>query len=126
MSSPLRCSITTDTLGKELLSSFDKSQILYKFRGFVIIPPLMMVDDVLSVTKCGLDSMKMNAFVLSKMATKRLELGAAKCYQIHVGKTVSTCPSLQVDSGLTMEKASHQRYLGDIISSDSKIDANIK
>ena len=91
-----------------------------------MIPPLMMIDDVLSVTECGVNSLKMNALVLSKMATKRLELGASKCYQLHVGKTVSTCPSLQVDSGLSMEKASKQRYLGDIISTDTKIDANIK
>ena len=126
VSSPMRCSITTDSLGKEILSNYGLSQILYKYRGCVMIPPLMMIDDVLSVTECGVNSLKMNALVLSKMATKRLELGASKCYQLHVGKTVSTSPSLQVDTGLSMEKATKQRYLGDIISSDSKIDANIK
>ena len=86
----------------------------------------MMIDDVLSVNKCGVESLKMNAMVLSKMATKRLELGASKCYQLHVGKAVSTCHSLQVDTGLSMQQATRQRYLGDIVSSDTKIDANIQ
>ena len=68
----------------------------------------------------------MNALVLSKMATKRLELGASKCYQLHVGETASNCHSLNVDSGLIMEKATKQQYLRDLISLDTKIDLNIK
>ena len=68
----------------------------------------------------------MNALTLSKMETKWLELGATKCFQMHIGKKTQYCPSLLIENSSSMEKTEKQRYLGDIISSDSKIDNNIK
>ena len=43
---PLKCSVQMDTLGLECLSSVEHSKILYKYKGFVNIPPLEFVDDV--------------------------------------------------------------------------------
>ena len=57
VSSPLRCSITTDSLGKDILSNFQLSQALYKFKGFLPIPPLLMIDNILTVSRCGFDSL---------------------------------------------------------------------
>ena len=125
VNSPLRCSMTTDTLGKTLLSNLELSKVLYKFKGFLPIPPLSLVDDVLMVTKCGIKSLQINALAQSKFETKRLELGNSKCFQLHMGKRSDTCHSLMVDSSSWMERASKQRYLGDIVSTDSKIDDNI-
>ena len=63
VNSPLRCSITTDTLGKTLLSSCDLSKILYKFTGFLMIPPLAVIDYLVTITNCGVDSLLMHALV---------------------------------------------------------------
>ena len=68
----------------------------------------------------------LNSLVISKMDTKRLELGASKCFQMHIGKRSSKCHSLLVDKHVTMDKSSQQLYLGDLLSSSTKIDDNIK
>ena len=57
---------------------------------------------------------------------KRLELGYDKCFQIHVGnKTKKCCPVLKVKNS-DMKTASSETYLGDVLTSDSKITANIQ
>ena len=43
---------------------------------------------------------------------------------MHVGKQSSVCPKLEVH-GTTMHVTQHEKYLGDIISADSKNDLNI-
>ena len=69
---------------------------------------------------------KVNEIIQSKMATKKLELGKEKCFQIHVGKNGQlTCPDLSVHQD-TMKKTSSEKYLGDILSNDGKIDLNIE
>ena len=60
------------------------------------------------------------------MATKKLELGKEKCFQIHVGKNSSrNCPDLSVHED-TMNKTTYEKYLGDIIANDGTIDKNIE
>ena len=60
------------------------------------------------------------------MATKRLKLGKDKCFQIHVGKnSPSTCPELNVHQEV-MKTASSEKYLGDVITNNGKIDENIQ
>ena len=73
---PLKCSVQIDTLGKEMLA--EESDILYKYKGYVRIPPMALIDDILTITSCGIDSIKMNAAVQSKVNNKRLELGKTK------------------------------------------------
>ena len=72
----------------EILSNFQLSQALYKFKGFLPIPPLIMIDDILTVSRCGFDSLLLNSLVMSKMDMKRLELGASKCFQLHIEKKI--------------------------------------
>jgi hypothetical protein len=91
---PIKCSIQMDTLGKEMLESAECSRSMFKYKDCVSIPVLSMIDDVLSVTECGPDSVKMNAYVQSKTDTKKLELGETKCFKIHIDKT--SCPSLKI------------------------------
>jgi hypothetical protein len=122
---PLKCSVQMDTLGLECLSSVEHSKILYKYKGFVKIPPLEFVDDVLTITNCSTNSIKMNALVQSKVECKKLELSDTKCVKMHVGKNVSNCPNLSVNNE-EMKTASSEKYLGDVISSSGKIDANIQ
>ena len=77
----IKCSIQIDTLGKECLSS---GEGLFKYKDCLPVPPLGLVDDVLSIAKCGTDSIKLNSIIQSKMSTKKLEMGPDKCFQIHV------------------------------------------
>ena len=83
---PLKCSVQMDTLGKEMLENTESEKILYKYKDCVDIPVLTFVDDALSVTECGINTVKMNAHMQSKVNTKKLELGHSKCFKIHIGK----------------------------------------
>ena len=60
------------------------------------------------------------------MATKKLELGKEKCFQIHVGnKSLATCSELNVHDDI-MKTATSEKYLGDLITNTSKIDIDIE
>ena len=60
------------------------------------------------------------------MATKKLEMGYDKCFQIHVGSNSSkVCPKLSVH-GEEMKTASSEKYLGNVINNSGKIEENIQ
>ena len=122
---PLKCSVQIDTLGSEFLNNVEKSKILYKYKDCVSIPPLAFIDDVLTVTKCSVNSLKMNGIVQSKMECKKLELSEKKCFKMHLGKDTINCPILKVNSK-EMSTTSSEKYLGDILTSNAKIDDNVK
>ena len=122
---PLKCSVQMDTLGTECVNSIENSKILYKYKGFVNILPMEFIDDVFTVTKCSINSIKMNALVQSKVECKKLELSDSKCFKMHVGKNNINCPNLQVNNK-DMITTTSERYLGDILTSDCKIDENVK
>ena len=84
-----------------------------------------MVDDVITISSCGVDSIKVNAIVQSKVQCKQLELGHLKCFNMHVGKrTKELCPQLTIH-GQNMLKSEKQKYLGDILTTSGKITENI-
>ena len=122
---PLKCSIQMDSIGKEMMENTECEKMLYKYKDCVNIPVLTFIDDALSVTECGPNSVKMNACVQSKINTKRLELGESKCVKIHIGKNQTSCPSLKVNNQ-EMSSSSKEKYLGDVIKNSAKIDENIK
>ena len=93
---PLKCSVQIDTLGKETLESSECGKAMYKYRDCVKIPSLSFVDDILSVTECGPSSVKMNAYVQSKVDTKKLELSDTKCVKMHIGSKINLCPTLKI------------------------------
>ena len=141
---PGQCSNQIDTYGKECL---EDSKLLYNYKGNLGIPPLGMVDDVLAISRCGSDSVAMNAFLNQKTNIKKLQYGPDKCHQLHVGKEKSLCPDLFIDhwklvkkdeletgiSNLTdlldyehqIESLNDDKYLGDIISVDGMNTKNI-
>lgn len=120
---PIKCSVQIDTLGKELLA--EDGDKLYKYKGYVRIPPLALIDDVLTISECGINSIFMNAAVQSKVDNKRLELGHTKCFKMHVGDKKAACPKLMVQSE-EMLTSSSERYLGDILVNTGKIDENLQ
>ena len=91
----------------------------------VAIPPMSMIDDIITITKCGINSIRVNASVQSKTDTKRLTLSQDKCVKMHFGYESNCCPALRVHQTL-MQLSEKQTYLGDIYTVDFKIDENIK
>ena len=79
----LFCTSTMDKLAK---SVYKDKTLVYKYKGVAEVPPLEMVDDVLTISKCSITSLTMNVVVNSFMENKKLKLSSEKCSVIHVGK----------------------------------------
>ena len=122
---PLKCSVQIDTMGKEILESSECSKSLYMYKDCVKIPPLSFVDDCLTISNCGPDTVKLNAYMQSKADTKKLRLSKIKCYKMHIGPKEELCPKLKIHDQ-EMLKTKQEKYLGDVISSDTKLDNNVR
>ena len=118
----LKCSVSIDSIGKESLEN--THDILYKYKDCTSIPPLSLIDDIIAVGNCSSNSVKVNATIQGKIQSKQLELSHKKCFKMHVGKHNECCPTLSVHSKV-MKTTASERYLGDIITSDAKINDNI-
>ena len=121
--SKIKCSVQVDLLGQDCIR---ENKGIYKYKGCTSIPPLSMVDDVITVSNCGMDSIKVNGIVQSKVECKQLQLGLSKCFQMHVGKkNKHLCPQLKIH-GQAMKTSDREKYLRDILTTDGKLDQNIK
>ena len=69
------CSVTVDTYVKEALAE-DKH--LYVYKGCVKVPPLALIDDLITVTACGYKSTMANSYLNSKTAIKKLQFATEK------------------------------------------------
>ena len=107
-----------------------------------------MVDDLVCFSKCGLQSVLMNAFINAKTNFKKLQFGVSKCHKMHIGKDKVSCPDLKLDywdvtnteeietgqnkvddeyaGEHTLETIENEKYLGDLISHDGKNTKNIQ
>ena len=125
---PLLCSNTIDTLGKKLLN---RSEIPYLYKNTVKVLPLAMVDDVTAISRCGLQSLGLNAYLNTQIELKKLMFhvpdknGKSKCHKMHIGAHSRACPVLKVH-GTIMETVTEDEYLGDVISSDGKNKKNVE
>ena len=63
---PIKCSTQTDTLERDCLNDNSNLNLRYKYKDLVGIPPLGLMDDVLTISKCGLPAMEMIAVVNAK------------------------------------------------------------
>ena len=118
----LKCSVSIDTIGKECLENVHP--VLYKYKNCTSVPPLSLIDDVITVSSCSSDSVRMNATIQAKIQGKQLELGQKKCFQMHIGRNSGYCPSLTVHNK-EMFTTNREKYLGEILSSSGKIDNNV-
>ena len=116
----LFCTVTIDKLGKQVYSM---RELIYKYKG-VDLPPLGMVDDIVTVTDVE-KTAEMNRLVNTFIEHKNLKLSKDKCYRIHIGKGDENCPELKVH-GDTMKDADQEKYLGDIIHKNGSIQATIE
>ena len=71
----LKCTTTMDGLPKLILQD---SQAIYKYRGLVSIPPLEMVDDMITAVECRSKTVKLNAAVNAFIKSKKLFLNTSK------------------------------------------------
>ena len=108
----LLCAATTDKLAKRV---YDEGELLYKYKGEVDVPPLEMVDDILTLQVCGVASEAMNSEVNAFIEQKKLTLGEKKCVKVHIGKKGNICEKLFVHEN-NMKEAHEVKYLGDILN----------
>ena len=87
----IKCSVQVDSIGKEAIKNNNN---LYKYRNTVEIPPLGFVDDVLNISKCGVDSVCDTAYINSCFEMKKLKLNESKCHKL------SKCPDTHVHNNL--------------------------
>ena len=66
--------------------SYALDKHLYKYKNKVKLPPLGMVDDQLTVTKCGLGSVLASAHLNSYTNINKLQFGAQKTVKRHIIK----------------------------------------
>ena len=137
---PTLASNQVDTLGKEMLE--EDASFMFRYKGYIPVPILGMVDVVIGVTLAGYKSAQLNSYINVKTADKYLQFGQDKCKAMVVGKRVETfhIPNLTVDTWETshtkdgklvetfsgkkpMENKDELTYLGMEISKDGR---NIK
>jgi hypothetical protein len=102
----ISCTATMDKLGKLV---YKNPSDAYKYKGKVVVPPFEMVDDVLTISKCGTTSIAMNQTVNQFMKSKKLQLNPLKCAKIHIGKKCSECPDLLVNNE-SMKNSDRENY----------------
>ena len=91
------------------------------------MPPLMMVDDVLTIQKCSIESVRMNSVVNAFTERNKQKMSYNKCHKIHIDKKQKSpmCHDLQVH-GEPMLNSKKEKYLGDIIVPGSSAKATIE
>ena len=115
----LKCAVSIDSIGKEALENTDAN--LFRYKNCISIPPLSFIDDILTISECSPDTILQSATIDAKLQGKQLCLNEKKCSKIHIGKLKDK--SLCSDSFVKI--SSQERYLGDLLTSDGKIDDNI-
>ena len=94
----LKMHIVMDRLNQIAIS--DES-LQYNFKGDLTIPIgiLGMVDDILSVSECGIKTIEKTSVINSFMETHRILLSSEKSVVLHYGNTkkcATPCPTLKV------------------------------
>ena len=125
---PMECSVSIDKLGRDCVQ---RRKYLYRYKDKVDIVTLAMVDDLLGIAPCGIESLALNTFINVQIELKKLKFhtpgsdGKTKCHKIHIGRKNEFCPNLLVH-GTVMPSVSSDTYLGDIISGDGSNKLNIE
>ena len=95
--------------------AYEDEDLLYKYKENVSVPPLEMVDDIVSVSKCVPTCLALSETVHTFIELKKLELSGQKCSKIHIRKNSKTCPEHKVHENV-MKNSSKEKYLGDFFT----------
>ena len=122
----LKCTSAMDSLNKIILG---KKNLQYKHKddSDIKIGVLGMVDDTLSISECGNDSLQKNAVINSFVETRRLTLSSDKSVVLHVGnarKCLNGCPTLKVHKDV-MHVTEKVKYLGNLLTPQGELHATI-
>ena len=117
----LFCTTTMEKLGK---LCYKNKELLYKYKNVVEVPPLCMVDDILSIQKCT-DAKKMNATINTFIEMKKLKLSHKKCNRIHLGRSEEPCQELRIHEQ-EMMNSEKEKYLGDYIDKSGKVKSTLE
>ena len=95
---PILAANQVDTFGSEMLK--EDYSFLFKYKGYVPIPLLGLIDDTISVNLAGHKATQMNSYINVKSADKYLQFGQDKCKAMVVGRKVEShhIPRLEVDT----------------------------
>ena len=85
----IMCTTSIDNLAKEVYS---RPELLYKYKGVANVPPLLMVDDILTISKCSATASALNVTVNTLVESKKFKLNHKKRSVIHVGKKDRNLP----------------------------------
>ena len=132
---PLMASNQVDVFGKQILD--EKPNYLYKYKGYVPISVLGMIDDVAGISESGIKAKQLNAFINVKAAEKGLQFGPDKCHTMNITRNNAHIVENDLfidhwtekhnkedqlidtfEGKLKMKNVSEQKYLGFIISED--------
>ena len=86
---PTMAANQVDSFGKQLLD--EEPEYIYKYKGFIPIGLLGMIDDLVGVSESGVKSTQLNAFINVKTAEKKLQFGASKCHTMTISHKNATC-----------------------------------
>ena len=86
----LYCTNSMDKLGKIV---YKDEKLLYTYKG-TKVPCLQMVEDIITITKCDVSSVKLKSVVNTFVETQKLKVSEKKCSVFHVGKKCGRCPIL--------------------------------
>ena len=120
----LMCTSTMDKLCK---LAYQKPEVLYKYRKEICVPPLQMVDDIITASECGITSVTNNAIVNAFIDSKKLKLSESKCAKIHIGDKTSfeNCSQHSVREEL-MKSSEKEKYVGDILNKNATSSDTLK
>ena len=139
VNSPFQCTTQVDMISESHHKALDK--YLYKYKNQVKLPPLGMIDDQLTIAKCGLGSALASAHLNASTNIKKLQFGEHKTVKMHIGKKNNGCSenfidTFHLESAILdmvdvegekhcMETVTSWTYLGDVIQCNGKNDKNI-
>ena len=119
---PIKCSIQIDTLGRDCLANGDG---IYEYKNIVDVPGLSMIDDLIGITTCSDEAIKLNSIINVKIESKKLRFSDTKCFKLHISKKKSRC-SIQLKAhDMDIKEVKSAAYLGDILNEEGTIDDTI-
>ena len=67
---PMQCSVSIDKIGRQCIK---RREHLFKYKGKVDVVTLAMVDDLLGIAPCGIESLELNTFINVQIELKKLK-----------------------------------------------------
>ena len=124
----------------------------YEYKNEVKIPKLGFVDDIVDITKCGEETLRMNVYTTEAMNKRKLQMSIDKCVRLHATskkadkqKQSDKCKPVSIDEWkevkekvgsetvlkdvhvgkVELKTVTGHLYLGDIVKSDGTNKDNV-